>query len=575
MPINVNSTTLTAINNQIDYQEKLAVQFKKDNGVFFTNEMGIIDSILDLIEFNNEVLTKKILEPAVGNGVFLLRTIERLYQINPNKEIIYHFIENCLYFIDIDPEMIDRTKENITSLYKNLFNEKYDGRFNSFVYDFTEKTKNNSGLFSETKNKDLELLLNNIDYIIGNPPYVTLYGRRDRKRNELQRVNYLTQYKQFPQSVKNGKINYVMLFLEHGLDFLKVNGKLSFIIDISFFETAYKHTRKYLLENTKILAIENNISNFDGVASGQLIIKIEKAVDKKNVVVIKDFFSKKEQEVSQINWLNENDEYKFRFNFSDITKNIFLKINEKSPKTLKNQYPKKSLRTCTMLLDMEDQFISEQQEKNRNCKEYIYYQGSKSIYDKHCVPFYNKYFYYDRKLQDKINDKLKKELIKKGIKNKKRIGLGDFLVYDSPKIFIRQSAKEIIATYDESLSSANNSLYVFSLGKGDSKTKEYLKFLCGYLNSKIATFYSQKMEIVRYRKGKQPQIKTSDLYSLPVPTDKELIKTISELVTKIYKDNKNKDELENQINKTINNYLDLSKEEVEFIDDSISTFLKS
>ena len=45
-----------------------------------------------------------------------------------------------------------------------------------------------------------------------------------------------------------------------------------------------------------------------------------------------------------------------------------------------------------------------------------------------------------------------------GIKNKKRIGLGEDRISDWPKIYIRHSAKTIIATYDEIPSAANNSL---------------------------------------------------------------------------------------------------------------------
>jgi len=571
----MNQVIINTITNQTSHQDQLSYQLKKDNGVFFTNEIKIIDSILDIIEFNNGIIFKKILEPAVGNGIFLLRTLERVYQYYPNKEKIRYFIENGLYFIDIDPEMVKRTKENISDLYKSFFGEQYNGKFNAFTYDFTEKVKNDFTLFSETKNKDLELLLKHIDYVIGNPPYVTLYGRRDRKRNELQRINYLNQYRQFPKDLKNGKINYVMLFLEHGLDYLKNTGKLAFIIDISFFESAYKYTRKYLLENTKINEIENNISNFDGVASGQLIIKVENNIDKKNVVKVKNYLTEETQKIKQADWLNENDEYKFRLTFSDITQNILDKIGKKSSKTLKNQFPKKELRTCAMLLDIENKFVSKEQEHKRVCKKYKFYQGSKALYDKYCIPFSDKYFYYDKKLQDKINDDLKEELIKKGIKNKKRIGLGDFLVYDNPKIFIRQSAKEIIATYDENPSSANNSLYVFSLRNGDNKTRTYLKFLCGYINSKIVTFYAQKMEIIRYRKGKQPQIKISDLYSLPVPEDTKLQEKICNIVENIYKDHIDKENLENKIDQLIYEFYNLNPEEINFIKTSISDFLKS
>lgn len=571
----MNLVIQKTIINQIDHQAKVKQKERKDNGIFFTNEVKIIDSILDIIKINDRTFNKKILEPAVGNGIFLLRILEKIHQHYPDKKKIKNFIENCLFFIDVDPEMIRRTKENISLLYEYFFDEKYDGKFNAFVYDFTNKVKNEDTLFNETNNSELEPILKTIDFVVGNPPYVTLYGRRDKKRNELQRINYLKHYRQFPRSLKNGKINYVMLFLEHGLDFLKKNGQLSFIIDISFFETAYKHTRKYLLENTKILELEDNIANFDGVTSGQLIIKIENTNGTRNIVNVKDFATGREQKINQADWLNEKDEYKFRFSFSNGTQKILEKINKKAPTKLKDQYPQKALRTCAMLLDLEDKFISTKPDDERHCKSYKYYQGSKAVNAKYCTPFSNKYFYYDKGLQDSINEELKQTLIIKGVKNKKRIGLGDISVYDNPKIFIRQSAKELITTYDESLSSANNSLYVFSLRKSDNDTKEYLKFICGYLNSKIATFYAQKMEIIRYRKGKQPQIKISDLYSLPVPTNKDLVNKVSNLVGSICAEETSKVGLEDEVNNIINDFFELSADEVKYIDDSILNYLKS
>src|SRR3972149_1208306 len=101
----MNQVIYKTIANQTSYQSQISHQSKKDNGVFFTNEIRIIDSILDIIEFNNGIINKKILEPAVGNGIFLLRTLERVYQYYPSKEKIKYFIENGLFFIDVDPAM--------------------------------------------------------------------------------------------------------------------------------------------------------------------------------------------------------------------------------------------------------------------------------------------------------------------------------------------------------------------------------------------------------------------------------------------------------------------------------------
>lgn len=142
-------------------------------------------------------------------------------------------------------------------------NKQYIFDFNSFIYDFTKriKPKHNNYLFDNTLDTTLNKILGKIDYVVGNPPYVSLYGRRDRKKDENQRVYYLNRYSQFPDSLKNGKINYVMLFIEHSIDFLVEGGELSFIIDVAFFETAYQYTRKFLLTNTTIKSIKYNIKD--------------------------------------------------------------------------------------------------------------------------------------------------------------------------------------------------------------------------------------------------------------------------------------------------------------------------
>ncbi|HHU0037692.1 TPA: TaqI-like C-terminal specificity domain-containing protein, partial [Legionella pneumophila] len=156
--------------------------------------------------------------------------------------------------------------------------------------------------------------------------------------------------------------------------------------------------------------------------------------------------------------------------------------------------------------------------------------------------------------------------------NKKRLGLGEQVIYDNPKIFIRQSAKEIVASYEEKPSAANNSLYVFSLRNDTEKTKDFLKFLCGILNSKLITFYAQKQTIIRCSKGKQPQIKTSDLYTIRIPSDLELQAQISNLVDGIYR---NSDLLEhnmNEIDKLLFEYYNIGHSEIRFIEASIKCF---
>lgn len=570
--MNLSHTSEKIINKQQSFENGLSNDYRKDFGVFLTNNISTIDDILSIVEFDDSILDKKVLEPSCGQGIFLVRFIEKLYTKFSSKAVIQKFIAENLIFIDIDSRMVDATKYNLAKCFHSLFNEKYSLDFQCYVYDFTKRLKSKqSDLFSQPVTHPLSNLLGEIDYIIGNPPYVSLYGRRDRKQNESQRIEILNSYNQFPPSVQNGKINFVMLFLEHGLDFLKSNGKLSYIIDISFFETAYKHTRKFLLENTSILEIVYDIKEFDA-ASGQIILKLDKKLKKNNEVLIRSASTQKVFPVNQSLWDNSKDEFKFRFSTCTESANVINKIQEKNLPTLKQLYPKKNLRTCVMLLNMESKFVFEEKKRN-DIKVYPYYQGSKGLKEKYGELNFIKYFHYDKELQDKINDELKEELTKKGIKNKKRLGLGETVIYDNPKIFIRQSAKEIIASYDENPSASNNSLYVFSLRENTQKSRQFLKFLCGYLNSDLITFFAQQRTIIRYSKGKQPQIKTSDLYLIPVPIDIEFQRQIASKVESIYSDIYAKVELSKEINQLVNNFFDLSKTERETMENSISAFL--
>ena len=330
------------ISSQSVFEQCLNKTSRKQNGVFFTNSVSTVDNLLDVVGVNADIFSKRILEPACGQGIFLLKLISKVYDKFPDEKLISSFIENNLFFVDVDNVMVENTIKNISSLYFYLFEKEYQGTFNAINWDFTDKKVINN-LFDELLPTPFTELYNSFDYVIGNPPYVTLYGRRDKKENEEQRINYLKNYNQFPDYVKNGKINLVMLFIEHSLDFLKEDGKLSFIIDVSFFETAYEHTRKYLLEQTIINELQVNIQEFD-VASGQVILKVTKSkANKENQVKIIDWKTQNAYSILQSKWFNKDDEYKFRFNGCNIAKQIIDKVKSKNDKTILQLFPNKNL----------------------------------------------------------------------------------------------------------------------------------------------------------------------------------------------------------------------------------------
>ena len=150
--------------------------------------------------------------------------------------------------------------------------------------------------------------------------------------------------------------------------------------------------------------------------------------------------------------------------------------------------------------------------------------------------------------------------------------MGETIIYDNPKIYIRQSAKEIIASVDLIPSSANNSLYVFSLRNNSPETIDFLYFLCGWFNADLITYYSQQMNVIRYSQGKQPQIKISDLGTIFIPVDKVLQKKISVLSKKVYENSIVKQDVLKKINTLVYEYYKLTNPEIKSISESIKVF---
>jgi len=566
----------TVLHFQKTFESGINIAQKKQNGVFLTNGLKTIDQILSVIDYT-DIENKKILEPACGQGIFILRIISKVYEITPNRDIINNLISKSLIFNDVDKLMVEKTINNIKALYRHLFNEEYEGGFQSYVSDFTLRNNDKAKtLFSNNLNEIiLSEFYGKIDYVLGNPPYISLYGRRDKKENEQQRIDYLQNYSQFPAHVQNGKINLVMLFIEHSLDFLKPMGKMSFIIDLAFFETAYQYTRQFLLQYSCIETIITNIKDFE-VASGQIILQVAKnSNNEDNVVKIQDEKSSSTFLVNQSQWKNPKDEYKFRFNGCNTSQKIIDIIQSKRDKSILEIYPNKNLRTCTMLLDMEDKFTVSHKDLEYISKElpcFPYYQGSKSLSEKYGKFKYEKYFIYNKALQDTINDNLKIELEKQGIKNKKRIGLGELIIYNNPKVYIRQSAKELIASIDFGISAANNSLYVFSLRDNSKHSIFTLKFLCAWLNSDLMTFYAQQQSIIRFAQGKQPQIKISDLGSIPFPAIFEFQNQLVNIVDEINESKDNIQKIKTEINKSVFDYYQITETQISHIQKSIKDF---
>ena len=95
-----------------------------------------------------------------------------------------------------------------------------------------------------------------------------------------------------------------MFFIENGLKLLKNGGRLVFILDIAFFETAFVDMRKYIVENYYIGSLTTGLQEFEGVASGQLVIDITNIREFNDNIKLIDYAKKETKFLSHHVWNN-------------------------------------------------------------------------------------------------------------------------------------------------------------------------------------------------------------------------------------------------------------------------------
>lgn len=533
------------------YESQVPSKVKKDLGQFYTREDAVVEMMVNSIN----VLSGKILEPSCGTGLFLVKIIKKiileLQEKNMCAEDILDYISSNIHANDNDVNAVMITEINILVLllplivYARKNNPKYVMKpLNITCEDFTRKN-----IFKQE-----------YSVVVGNPPFVTMYGKRSRNMTEEKRAYFNTF--DFVQNKKgNNKFNLSMFFIENGLKLLKNGGRLLFILDIAFLETAFIDMRKYIVENYYIGSLTTGLQEFEGVASGQLVIDITNISEYNDNIRLIDYETKETKYVSQHVWDNEKTKYKFSAPLSKMQQVINSKITQYEG--LEKYFPQKSLRTCCALTGKTEEFIVDPEKENR-CIIFPYIEGSKGLKGKFFTPTPNRHIKYDYELQLKLSDEFKQELEALGVKNKKRVTLGDKDAYLAPKIFIRQSATEIIATYCSEPYAANNSIYILTTKENTPESIDMLKYTCGLLNSDLITFYCRINKIIRAEKGKTPQIKISDLKNIRINVNDKFFDEMIDVVEQLLVTPDNR-QLYNKLNSLVYNIYNINEQEQEYI----------
>ncbi len=190
-------------------------------GAVFTKS-GIVDAILDLCGYTAdfELWRRRFLEPAFGDGEFLLAAVSRLSESfkssGASMADATHLLSDAIRGVELHrPSFEETSRRMAASLMENGFDS-----------ETTERLVSRWLLHDDFLLADIQ---GSFDFVVGNPPYV----RQERIPAPLLK-SYRSKY-----STLYDRADLYVLFYERGLDLLAVDGALGFICSNRWVKNKY------------------------------------------------------------------------------------------------------------------------------------------------------------------------------------------------------------------------------------------------------------------------------------------------------------------------------------------------
>jgi len=216
-----------------------------------------------------------ILDPACGSGTFLVNALNRLSKHLDNKQICHQYsnqpewkiqetklkmILNNLVGIDINPFATFLTTLNLTFILIDPYskisqkNPNFQLSFKILTNDTLVPEINTTSMKGflnsrqteavENMKKFSELLKEEFDIVIGNPPWGTVLKGKigplgDDEKRDVYKKNFVSA---------SGKYDIYVLFMERGIKLLKNDGILGFITQINYISQDYGEGIKKIIK---------------------------------------------------------------------------------------------------------------------------------------------------------------------------------------------------------------------------------------------------------------------------------------------------------------------------------------
>jgi len=498
------------------FEKSLEQLERKNKGQFYTPK-EIVDYMVSYLKVNSR---KKIIDPACGCGSFLLAIIDEIKK----QENAPNF--SNIYGIDINKNAAEITK--LSLIIKSDFKKESIKIFdkNIVVGNSITENKKIDSIAVNWKNQFNDVLKDGgFDIVIGNPPYVTLKKGKEFNSNESI-YNHIIK----------GPVNAATLMIGKGLEYLKKEGILAFILPKTILHVnSYSQLRRYILNNTSILHIVDLGLKFKDVRGEQiiLILKNEKPSPNHMVEIKVTKYPEKGLEHQPSLFIKQSI-------FKSFNNKILLFDNELCYSVLQKIQSK-----GRKLYDIVDRQIFRGLPLNSKvCEHPQYITDEKIIKGKSIMKFrINSIGYVNEKELKKINKKILKR-----IKYKKIV---------MQNIFSSESG--IIAAYDN-----EGILTMDTVTNIIIQNDELAKYLLGLFHSKLINFY---ISFALFNRGRLTMhLDRSYIGEIPIITSKQgEYHKIIELVKKAIERKANIKKILKAIDDEVYKIYDLNKEEINLV----------
>ncbi|MBR2042368.1 MAG: N-6 DNA methylase [Oscillospiraceae bacterium] len=221
---------------------------------------ALVDTMLNLVNYNTDLMGKTILENSFGSGNILkaivVRYIESAIAAGVDSLSISAGLAQDIYGIELDKTLYDNCVAELNTILES---------HNIPAVDW--KLFNDNAL-----SIDLNI---SFDYVIGNPPYISY--------KEMDEGSRIALKKKF-ESCAIGKFDYCYAFIESGIKHLNETGKLVQLIPNNIYKNVFaKQLRELLIDHVSTVLDYPDQKLFDKTLTSVSIFLYDKENSSENI----------------------------------------------------------------------------------------------------------------------------------------------------------------------------------------------------------------------------------------------------------------------------------------------------